>query len=253
MTVPIIESLMQEENCKIGAVGYINAIPLCHYLQLPALYDVPARLESLILSKEIDLALLPVFSYLKNPQLHLNADLGVIQCDGAVKSVMLFTKKELSQIKKIKYTSESRTSVALFKVLYNQLTKAHYQDLQEDSENFDAELVIGDHALLRYGQEPGFDLGLLWKELTGLPFIFAAWISRAPLPKSVSQALKNSRQKGLEDIDSIIDQNHDFPQSLLEDYLKNCIQYTTNTQSLLGLKRFGELCYQTGLLPQEIL
>jgi predicted solute-binding protein len=57
-------------------------------------------------------------------------------------------------------------------------------------------LLIGDEALEKKSSfYRTVDLAKLWREVTGLPFVFAVWQSRRPLPESILKAVEDSCQK----------------------------------------------------------
>ncbi len=78
---------------RIGSVPYINAMPLVEglgrSLKSTVLLHTPARLHELVLEGKVDIALLPVVSYLENPELRLIPGTGIV-CHGEVRSVKAF-------------------------------------------------------------------------------------------------------------------------------------------------------------------
>lgn len=236
---------------KIGAVPYLNALPLCRYLPFPVQFETPAVLERLLADGVLDMALLPSFAFLKNPDYLPLYDGGVIQSQGAVESVMLFYRKEIGAVEKIRslaVTPDSVTSVALLKVLFRFKWKMDSPPKTAGNDNSpDAILKIGDAAL--FYNDPayrGIDLGEEWTSWTGLPFIYALWVSRKPgkyLP-----LLTKARLEGMERIEEIIATNRDLPQERLRTYLTKSIQYEITPSSLQGLALFKNYCLQAGLL-----
>ena len=84
--------------------------------ELDLLIDYPANIARLLLTDEIDVGLVPVAIIPSLKEHHIIADYG-IGCDGAVASVCLFSDVPLNEIKSILLDYQSRTSVALLKVL----------------------------------------------------------------------------------------------------------------------------------------
>ncbi|MDO8643492.1 MAG: MqnA/MqnD/SBP family protein, partial [bacterium] len=167
---------------KVGAVPYLNALPLCRYLPFPVRFETPAVLNQLMLQGELDVALLPSFAYLKNPSYIPLFEGGIIGSNGPVESVMLFVRKEtgLESVRSVSLTSDSVTSVALLQILYRFKWKLPFPTLKY--EQADAFLKIGDAAL--FHDDPAFraiDLGEEWTSWTGLPFIYALWVSNRPV------------------------------------------------------------------------
>jgi predicted solute-binding protein len=120
---------------RIGVVPYFNALPLYRYLPYPVSLGTPAELEALMQKGELDIALLPTFSFLKSQVYRPYPELGVIQSDGPVESVLAFCRDTLKEPKKltaIDFTTESRTSVALF--LRGFIQSSLYLSLEEQPE-----------------------------------------------------------------------------------------------------------------------
>jgi len=144
------------------------------------------------------------------------------------------------------------TSVSLFKVIYSQFWKMNLKTLIETKENADARLVIGDKAL--FFNESGYnrvDLGEEWKKQTGLPFVYAIWVSREPLDKESINMLVQAKKEGLKRIDEIVEGIKDWPKEKVYAYLTKSIQYEINIKSLEGLKKFQDACFQIGLLEKK--
>ncbi|MDR1959115.1 MAG: menaquinone biosynthesis protein [Planctomycetaceae bacterium] len=177
---------------KICSVPYYNTLPLTWFLDavfpdLTLTTDYPAKLADRLRRHDCDIAMMPVGSL---PGLEEGTLIGDIclGCRGAVGSVLLFSRKSPDEIRTLALDSDSRTSAVLGQILLK-----HYYgnpDFQtqplsrtDSLENLaaDACLVIGDRALTYPPENVAwpmrFDLGELWLRHTGLPFVFAAWIT----------------------------------------------------------------------------
>lgn len=239
---------------KIGVVPYINALPLCKYLNLPVTFATPVELQELVQTGKLDCALLPSFSYLQNPSYIGYGEAGVIQSGGPVESVKIFTRRHLShplQIKSINYSEDSVTSISLFKVIYTKCWGNHLHDLKLASkENADAILKIGDAALF-FQEKKSYqdvDLGEVWTDWTGLPFVYALWVAPKKLPIEILDSLKKARAEGLQKLDEIIAGCPDLPPERMRKYLTQSIQYEMTSSSLAGLRKFQDYCLEIGLL-----
>jgi chorismate dehydratase len=121
--------------------------------------------------------------------------------------------------------STSRTSVRLAQLLLAErfgVQPDYYTcppDLALMMREADAAVLIGDAALranLHDGPKYGLavhDLGALWKEWTGLPFVFAVWAARKEyaerrpeLTRQVHQAFLASRDLSLEEVGKVAEQ-----------------------------------------------
>ena len=104
-------------------------------------------------------------------------------CSFEVRSVKLFSRYPIENLanKRIRMTSQSKTSVTLLKILLEKrygLRPEYVPGFAAESTD-DACLLIGDLALEeneRHRFAFGYDLGSLWQEWQGLPFVFGAWV-----------------------------------------------------------------------------
>jgi chorismate dehydratase len=99
-------------------------------------------------------------------------------------------------------------------------------------------LVIGDRA---FKQIPlsvhHYDLGLAWKEMTGLPFVFAAWVANKILPAEFINAFNTATGTGMQHIDEIVAANP-FEAYDLQEYYKKNINYRLDNEKRKGLELF---------------
>src|SRR5437588_8871065 len=105
---------------RIGSVSYLNARPLIYGLQeaddLDLHLEVPSRLLAGLRDGRFDIALLPVIDYQRLGNLCLVPS-GGIGCDGSTLTVRIFSKKPIEWIQTLACDTDSRTSVALARVL----------------------------------------------------------------------------------------------------------------------------------------
>lgn len=238
---------------RIGSVPYLNARPLLEGLTKTtgeAIHlDHPAGLHDSILEGYLEVALLPVVSYLENPQLKIIPGTG-IGCAGEVKSVKVFHEKpgvDLSNAERIFLDPASKTSQRLLKIL---LVKKYDRDLDKiiwvqrpvDAESI---LQIGDEALKNSHFGNAQDLGEEWLELTGLPFVFACWMTSRPIHQELLTHLHNAKMSGLQNLEAIAASQEIIDPNDALVYLRDHIRYHIEGPDLVGLKLFfdwvGEL------------
>ncbi len=178
---------------KVGAVSYINALPLTYTLQKQNNVQLsvahPAQVNTWLANGIIDVGLVSSASYLEHKNKYeLLRGLGI----GATKEVMsvcLYTriKKEMLDGKQIAIPNTSQTSNALLKILCKNywnvscdFTLFDPRTTKEDAlRDFAAFLLIGDSCLL-HDTVKGFeriDLARAWYKETKKPFIFAVFAS----------------------------------------------------------------------------
>ena len=186
----------------VAMIPYTNMAPYrqlgepegCRFVPM-----VPRASIAALLSGDVAAAAVPVGG--------LNALDGVVEtvgrfgiaADGDVMSVLLFSRLPFDAMHRpqtIRITGETASSVRL---LYLLLGQCHGFDrlpyLAADGQVPDGELLIGDRALVR-GQAAGgagsiyiTDLSRRWRNIHGLPFVFARWVVRKDAPGPVKSAI----------------------------------------------------------------
>ena len=80
----------------------------------------------------------------------------------------------------------------------------------------------------------------IWKEMTGLPFVFAAWVANKKLPQNFISNFNTALEKGLSDIDRALALEGDnYPNCTNpEDYLNNKISYNLDAEKKKGMELF---------------
>jgi len=208
------------EKIRVGIVNYLNTRPLIYGLQRPPVNekielvgDYPARLAQMLLNGEIDVGLVPVAVIPQLPSSHIISDY-CIGTEGEIASVALFSEVPMEEIKKIYLDYQSRTSVALLKYLVKEywginpeFAEATDENYREEIKGTTAGLVIGDRAFeQRKISTFIYDLGSEWKKITGLPFVFAAWVSKKQLPEEFTRIFNEGNALGLQHIGEIVEQ-----------------------------------------------
>jgi len=214
---------------RLGRISYINCYPVygaidrgLERVAAEIVTGTPAELNDLLVAGELDVSVISAVAYARHSkELVLLPDLA-ISCDGPVRSVLLLSKQAVGRLggRTVLLTASSRTSVALLELLCRQVWKIepHFAEARAEASDLDhlaelpheAVLVIGDPALIlsaRHAYPHCVDLGAAWKQLTGLPFVFAVWAARrAADPGAVRrshQALLASRNWGMAHLDEL--------------------------------------------------
>jgi chorismate dehydratase len=162
--------------------------------------------------------------------------------------VALFSQVPIDEIKSIYLDYQSRTSVQLLKILLAEYWKVEVDFLTASEGYIDqisgstAGLIIGDRALDNLNKFPYmYDLGLAWKQHTGLPFVFAAWVANQPIPAEFMAAFDAANGYGvahLEEVISLIPANEQVYD--LHKYYTENISYVYDEEMKQGLERFLE-------------
>jgi len=198
--------------------------------EVELLIDYPSKIASLLQTNQVDIGLVPVAIIPTLEEHHIVSDY-CIGCDGEVASVCLFSEVPLAEISTILLDYQSRTSVALLDILIREHWKitpelrAAAADYEKNISGTTAGLVIGDRALVQRSKSKYiYDLGTAWKEMTGLPFVFAAWVSNKSLSPQFIRAFNDTISAGTRQIDVILQTVH-LPEYDLKKYYNSNINF----------------------------
>jgi chorismate dehydratase len=102
-------------------------------------------------------------------------------------------------------------------------------------------LVIGDRALeQRKVSTFIYDLGSEWRSITGLPFVFAAWVSTKPLPGDFIKVFDDANSLGLLHIEDIV-AAASYGLYDLNKYYKVHLSYRLDEKKKKGMEKFLSL------------
>lgn len=210
------------------------------------LFEYPSKVAAMLLKDEVDIGLVPVAIIPTLKEYHIISDYS-IGANGEVASVCLFSDVPIENISSLYLDYQSRTSVALLKLLLQKHWKIAPQLIvaeagyEEKISGTVAGLVIGDRALRQRSKTKYiYDLATAWKEMTGLPFLFAAWVSNKKLPDDFIIAFNKATGAGLGHIDEIVSQIK-FEDYDLHKYYTANIDYILDDKKREALSLFLEL------------
>jgi len=242
-----------ERKIRVGAVSYLNTKPLLYGIEnSPVIEEIslisayPSRIADMLLNDEIDIGLVPVSIIPQMKEYHIYTRF-CIGCNGPVDSVCLFSEVPVHEITSVMLDYQSRTSVALAKILF----KKHWNqqpsfepagpDFLNQIRGSRAAVVIGDRALeQRKKSAYRYDLGDIWKEMTGLPFVFAAWISNKALDSGWVNRFDLANAAGVQNIETVINQLPN-DELYLKEYFTRFLSYDFDEEKKKGLKLFLDL------------
>jgi chorismate dehydratase len=188
-------------------------------------------------------------------------------CSFEVRSVKLFSRFPVAELggRSVRLTSQSKTSVALLRILLETrygISPRYCEGLLADPSD-DACLLIGDAALEENarGRFPySYDLGTLWQEWQGLPFVFGAWIiskeALSPELRPVLEGYLQRTESGIEsfraDVPGALDRwlsrfPVNLPRAVLEDYYR-VLDYRFTDERKESLSLFFDLAARMGLV-----
>ena len=271
---------------RIAAVSFLNSWPLVDALagrdDVQLVTDVPSQLSELLHEDRADVALIPVIEWFRGAGSAIVPGVA-LATGGPVDSVKLFASVPPPEIRHVAVDRGSRTSVALLRVLFAELWgvepdfKVAEPQVNSLLDEADAALVIGDRCFAaekRFRDEGllggagvhEIDLGETWRQMTGLPFVFAVWVvgdgfalrSDAAEREALTWLLQDAKAVGLARIDALADRavvegrlgpGGAFGREAIIHYFRESMCYDLGAQELAGLQRFHRLCVKHRIIP----
>ena len=239
---------------KISIVNYTNTLPFKWALKgspilkkIDLQEDIPSICAQKLKFKQVDLALVPVALLPKLDSYYIETDY-CIGANGKVDSVKLYSQVPLNEITTITLDYQSKSSITLTKVLAKFFWKlnVNYLDAKPGFENqindTNAAVIIGDRTFTLNGKfKYEFDLAEEWKNFTGLPFVFAAWVSTEKLSKEFIIEFNSVLKFGIENIQKAIDEDYNLKSLSKEqtvEYLTKRIDYHLDSEKRKALNLF---------------
>jgi chorismate dehydratase len=253
---------------RLAASSYLNSAPLIWSFtngtkraEVTISDAVPAECADLLSRGAVEAALVPVIEYQRIDGIYLAP--GV--CVGSkerVRSVVLVTRADdLKNVRSVALDESSRTSATLVKIIFREFIGAEpawniaVPDLQQMLKENDGALIIGDPGMT-FSRE-GFrvwDMAGLWRQYTGLGFMFAMWMIRDDAnAEAVNLDFKGARDEALASIDEIVahyENRLSLSRQDIIEYLTDNISFAPDTSMDNGMRLYFELAYKHGLIQQ---
>ncbi len=246
---------------RLGSVSFVNARPLIYGLDgCPDVHltlDVPSNLLEGLRRSRFDLALLPVIDYQRMEGL-LVLPAGGIGSNGRTLTVRIFSRLPVARIRTLACDSDSHTSVALARIVlargYN-VRPEFTQLIGDRTASHDAQLLIGDKVVCEQpaGYAHQLDLGEAWKDLTAMPFVFAAWMGPAGAMSAVAdEMLRGAKAAGLAHVEEIVQRYavpRGWPAEAAREYLTRYLQFDIHEPQLDAIRTFHRFAAEEGIIP----
>lgn len=270
--------MLPDTQLTLGFISFLNCVPFFACLEDNGfsgefVAGVPSELNRMLQNGELDVSPSSSFEYARNWRDYVVLPQHSIASQGPVKSVLLFSPVELHDLEgqSISITGESATSINLLRVLLREFY--HLNNVTDKVPECEIEglinqkkpaLLIGDRALRMAKNLPSgvkiFDLGELWTENTGLPFVFALWMIRKDALAKYAEPLKHLGSQLMKSRTQVLAHPHSFAETAARatgidagtiiNYWKT-IDYRLNDEHKKGLLLFFSLCSKYKLLEQE--
>lgn len=268
------------DTVKIGCVKYLNTLPLVQGLsawrEAEVVSAVPAKLIGMLMGEDgVDVALCSLIDYARvggegEAGLRL-LPVGMIGCDGPTMTVRVYSAVAPERITVLHADTDSHTSVVLAQIVLARRYGARVRVVDFDARERVAVgegaregmreggwpetlLLIGDKVVTgapppgRYAYE--MDLGAAWKELTGLPFVYAAWMCRASALEDEGSArriraaaavLDRARRHNAMRADWLVAAEapgRSWPREVASHYLGDCLRHEVGERERESAQRF---------------
>lgn len=241
---------------SLSIVNYYNTTPFVYGLKMQPIpyparieYDIPSTCARKLKEGLVDIGLVPVAIIPELASHHIITDY-CIGANGRVDSVKLFSHRPLGELTHILLDYQSKTSITLVQVLNRHFWKKDIQFIQAEA-GFEQKIggttgavIIGDRTFgLGTSEHPyQYDLAEEWKKHTGLPFVFAAWVSNKPIDPDFTAAFNTTLAYGVSHIrEAAAEKPHPTPGFDSYDYLQHKISYTLDADKREALALFLKL------------
>lgn len=236
---------------KISAVNYTNTKAFIYGIEhsnilnkIDLSLDIPSDCAAKVINGQVDIGLMPVAAIPLVPNANIVADY-CIGSDGGVNSVFIFSDAPVDEIRTLKLDLHSRTSNNLAKVLLKFFWKKEVEFTTDQSAKTDAIVLIGDRTFGKKGDYAYvYDMGEEWKNFTGLPFMYAAWVANKEIPQAFKDEFNAALKFGLDHRKEVLQelpQNENFD---LEDYLYNKLQFEVTEDRKKAMELFLDYIQQ---------
>jgi len=229
-------------------------------------YTVPSHCAEALKHGRADIGIIPAITYATIPALAILPD-AAIAAKGAVRSILLVSRKPIEEVNTIAADTSSRSSVALARILCQKLwgrvrqLRSHPPDMESMLTACDAALLIGDPALRI--ERSGFfvyDLAEEWRRFTGKPFVFAFWAARMQALSErrdldVAAVFRSSRDHGTEPASIAEIARRWSPRVGLSEpevvsYLSENVHFALDSENLGGLELFYRYAVECHIIDE---
>lgn len=267
---------------RISGVQYLNTAPLVWgftHGPLAGKYDLtftlPAQCAEQLARGDADVAILPAIECQRIPNLVVLSGMAIAS-KHAVRSLLVVSRVPIEEVQRLALDTSSRATTALVRLLAAgwwarrgaRITfSSAAPNLEAMLSECDAALIIGDPALrlaerFDAGESllPGrktrlylYDVVSEWRAWTGCPAVLALWAARQNVVTSELVAdFQASKDYGLAHIPEIAANaaaTLGLPQTHLETYLLENIDYSLDDENRAGLELYFQKAADAGIVP----
>lgn len=280
-------------SLRISIVQYLNTAPLVRGFTHGPLrgkyqlsFTVPSQCAEALRSGEVDIAIIPAVEFQRIDGLIALPNLSIAS-KKSVRSLLLVSKKPVSEVRRMALDRSSRSTQALVRILCAKRWHISPEFFEASPDlplmlcEADAALLIGDPALrLALNAEPHasldasgdkifpaeiakvsapselylYDIVEKWRAFTNLPAVLALWAAKpSAISFEVIRDFQDSLACGMQQIPEIsaeASRELNLPADKISRYLTGNIDYTLDDENLRGLQRYFDLAAELRLISQ---
>ena len=242
---------MNSIHYKVSIVNYYNTTPFLYGFNhsdikppITLELDIPSICAQKLKANQVDIGLVPVaiLPELKNYYIISDYCIGAI---GKVDSVKLFAHKPLEELTHVMLDYQSKTSITLVQVLNKHFWKKDLQFINAQ-QGFETQIkdktgavIIGDRTFGLTEHPYQYDLAEEWQKYTGLPFVFACWVSNTEIDPAFISDFNKTLAYGVSHIkEAVLEKPNLIKDFDAYDYLKNKISYNLDHDKKKALQLF---------------
>jgi chorismate dehydratase len=250
-------------------------------------FTVPSQCADDLRDGRADVAIIPAIEYQRIDNLVVLPDLA-IAAKKRVRSLLIVSRKPIAEVQSIALDRSSRSTQVLTRILCAEYWRikpaffeAAFDAMATILEKADAALLIGDPALRLAISIAGnatlcgsgelmcspdkagvaatetlhvYDVVQEWRRLTGLPAVLAVWAGRREVvtPEVIADfaASKEYGVARLAEISAMASVELGLPAADLQNYLRENIDFTLDSDNLAGLELYYCLAAKLGLIAR---
>jgi chorismate dehydratase len=266
------------QTLRLAAVSYLNTAPLIEGVAklrgVKLTLSAPSQLIGLLTGGDADMALASIIDYQRADTDLAIVPAGIIGCDGPTLTVRVFSRVPFEAVTTLHADADSHTSVALAQIALHERTGRVPEVIAFDADAHAAErrrepahpwpetlLMIGDKVVTDSPPAAVYphqlDLGEAWKASTGLPFVYAAWMTKRdraedPAVRHAAQLLDRQRRHNQTRLDWIIEMHarkRGWPVDMAHKYLDTLLRYELTDDHRRAIALFFEKAAGLGIVP----
>ena len=232
---------------RVARYPYLNSEPFYFDMARRGGFDfyqlVPSAVARALEEGEVDAGPLSLVDYFRlEDRFQPLAGFCIATVDRS-QSVLFYSTRPITELSgaRIGITPQTSTAGQLLKVLLTlkyQIQPEAYVGLKDPNDAF---LIIGDEALARRravrGYPHRYDLGEEWNQWTGLPFVFARWVTRKDMDPKEFALIEDTLYVGLEDgVDALYHMSE--PRDDLRMLPRHVMEYIRGFRYFMGLSEY---------------